>query len=212
MPFSPVPGVAQFSIKAMWNGVIDMTTVWHVERLGDGIAEPWTSQQLLFAANRVAGAWSTILVNVSGAYVAEEVIGRDLSSVDGSYASLPVANVGGFAGNAQTGPYEGPMVSWLTGVAGRHNGRTFVPGIPESSIDANGMIAGANVAALQGQAEQALAFLRAPSDATHQGVPLDLVVVSARPVGAALTRVARPVIGVRVRSDVAIQRRRRIRG
>lgn len=210
MPLIPISGVAQATIKAKWNGVIDINTVWHVRRLNDALAEPFDAAALTQAANRVSGAWNSILASISSAWVGTEVVARDLSAADGAIVSLPIATVGGFAGAAQTGPYEGPVISWLTGTAGRNNGRTFVPGINEAVIDANGMINGTTTGPLKTAADAALAFLKAPTDATHVGVPLELVIVSAAVPLGQQGRAVRSIVGTRVRPGVGIQRRRRI--
>lgn len=209
MPFLPSPGVASATIVAKWNAVIDIRTVWHVEKGGDGLGDPFNADELEDAGNRVSGAFSLLLPSVASAYVASEIIMRDLSVEAGAQVSYPTAITGGFAG-ANTGPYEGPVVSWLTGTAGRHNGRTFLPGISEADVDANGMVAGGIAATLKTRADSALTFLRAATDVTHLGAPLELVVLAAGLEPPNLFRVPRLVIGTRVRTEVGIQRRRRI--
>jgi hypothetical protein len=207
--FYPAPGVAQAVIVGRWNGVIDIRTVWHIEKGNDGLGTPFNATELAQAGNRVIGAFQNFLGSVSNAYIASEVRMRDLEVEDGPAVSVPVANQGGYGG-ANTGPYEGTVVSWLTGTAGRHNGRTFLPGIAETNVDNNGMIVAGAVADVQAGASNALTFLRAPTGPLHVGVPLNLVILASGLEPPLVERRARHVIGSRVRTEVGIQRRRRI--
>jgi hypothetical protein len=193
-----------------WANLIELRTVLHVMRPGELLGATWTAAQLLQAANRVSGAFNLFLDNCPNVAQYSSVEMRDLSSATGEVASMATA-IAGTDAAVSTGPYEGPVIRWKTGVAGRTNGRTFLPGTSEASVDNIGMLSPDRIAAMTVRATQFLAFLSAATDATHPGPPIDLAIQSSKPTTALPpTRPARKVISGSCRPEVGIQRRRRV--
>lgn len=207
MTFHPAPGVARISLNGTWNSVIPLVHVFHVKR-SDGSTSPFTSTDLANACSRVIGGFASFLDNMSAAIAYQSAVARDLTAEEGATAQIPLANVGADA-SASTGPYEGPLIRWRVGTAGRHNGRTFLPGIAEAQVDANGTIAAARVTAMTTRAGQMLTFLNAATDGTHPGAPLRMVVLATELEPPLLELQARQVLSGECRAVIGIQRRRR---
>jgi hypothetical protein len=74
-----------------------------------------------------------------------------------------------------------------------------------------GLLSAARLAATDIRVANFLAYLGAPTDATHLGAPLDLVIQSTKATaGPNSTRPAYKVIAGTTRPEVGIQRRRRL--
>jgi hypothetical protein len=208
MAFSPAPGAAQIVVIGKWSNLFPLRSVLHVQRKNDALAASWDSAQLLAACQRMGGAYQLLLPQVPNNAAWSSIDGRDLSVEDGAAASFPVAFTGGDPGTS-VGGYSGPIINWKTNVAGRHNGRTFLPGHVNNVTDENGMFTETFISNMNGRAANFLEFLGAGTDATHPGAPLDLVVTEVKPKGAATTRASRVVVSAICRAEVGIQRRRR---
>jgi hypothetical protein len=207
VPFSPAPGVAQLSYLGTVELVNPIANVFHVRRLNDALFEPFSAVALDQAANRMAGALLLIIDRLCNPVRYTEMRGRDLSSETGSVTSLPLAHQGGIA-TTMAPPNTAYLAQWRTGKAGRGaNGRSFFAGVPENGVGNAGFIDAAEVNNWSNNMTAALAFLAAPTDATHAGPPLELVVLH-RPKGSPLTRSADKVTIGRLSAMVATQRRR----
>lgn len=210
MAFVRSPGVAQAVVIAKWANLIDIVTVYHVSRSGELLGGEWTPQQLMDAGNRISGAHALFLDNVSNVYKVSEIKMRDLTNEIGSVASVPSAIAGSVSGQT-TGPYEGAVIRWRTGLSGRTNGRTFIPGIEEAVVDNVGMLSADRIGAMATRAASFLTFLKDPTGALRPGAPLQLVIQSQKATaGPEASRPAWPVLSANCRPEIGIQRRRRI--
>jgi hypothetical protein len=207
MAFAAAPGVAQLSYLGTVELVNPIANVFHVRRLNDALFEPFTPQQLADAANRLAGACLLILPRLCNPVRYQEMRGRDLTTENGSVSSLPLAHQGGIA-TTMFPPNTSYLMQWRTGKAGRGaNGRSYFSGVPENGTNNAGFIDAAEVNTFAAIAANFLAFLAAPSDGTHPGVPLELTVLHG-PKGSPQTRQASKVTSGRLNALIATQRRR----
>jgi hypothetical protein len=207
MAFAAAPGVAQFSYLGSVELTNPVAIVLHVRRLNDALFEPFSAQQIKDAANRVAGAMLLFMPRLCNPVRFVEMRGRDLSLENGVVTSLPLAHQGGIA-TTMLPPNVAYLVQWRTGKAGRGaNGRSYVPGVPENGTNNAGFVDAAEVNVWLAICQDVLAFLAAPTDATHLGAPLELSVLHG-PKGSPQTRSADKVTAGRLSALVATQRRR----
>ncbi len=209
MAFIPSPGVAQGVLVGTWANLIQLRTIFHVQRRGELLGSAWSVADLTNAALRLSEAFQNFTDNLSNVALYNRIDMRDLIAVDGTVYSFPAALAGTDAA-VSTGPYEGPVINWKTGKAGRTNGRTYLPGTSEATVDNIGLLTPDRQGAWKSRADAFLADINAPTDATHLGPPLDLVIQSQKPTTSLpITRPANAVKSTSVRAEIGIQRRRR---
>jgi hypothetical protein len=207
MAFSPAPGVAQLVLAGKWNDSEEIVHVIHVQRKNDGLGSPWPQADLRNAALRLSLAWQRWQPVMSSIVKYQEVRSRDLASATGAVDLLAVALQGTEAGNVMP-PNVCYLVQWRTGRAGRGaNGRTYISGLNENSVDGMGRLVPAAIPVYSGHAQGVITDLGAPTSALLPGAPLDMVVVH-KPTGVPLSRGSSPVIVGRVSSLIGSQRRR----
>jgi hypothetical protein len=207
MAFNPVPGVAQIVLSGTYGGSETIVNVVHVARKNDAAFAPFTQPQLRDAALRLSLAWQQILPNLSTVVAYTEAKSRDMSSETGAVDLLPLALVGG-SGSEPTSPNVAYLLQWRTGRAGRGaNGRSYLPGVTEGSIDGMGRLVAAVRQSITDRAELLRGDLGAATDAIHPGTPLDMVVVHG-PKGVPAAASSSVVVAGRCSNLVATQRRR----
>lgn len=207
MPFQPATGVGQFTVKGTWNGVIDLATVFHIQKTSDPTA--WTSVQLSLGMQRLEAALPLLAAQLPNDVGWTSISFRDLTTEEGAVGERSIA-VSGVSAATPVGALVGPIIRWKTGLAGRSNGRTFLPGIAEGNLNDNGQVDSTFAAATNTAANAFRAFIAAATDGTHVGVPLTLVVLSAVAPPGELERVARVVVSNQVPLRPGVQRRRQI--
>ncbi len=209
MAFFAAPGVAQMVLYGEWQGLIPVNTVLHVMKGNDGLGAPFTQADLANACNRVSGAWQNVCSDLSNKVQYQKVTGRALDTQDGAVAEMTTA-IGGASAQEPVGPLLGPIIQWRTGVAGRHNGRSFLPSVEEANLTNNGQVSADKRAAIVTRGNAVRAFLSAATDALHLGPPLNLYILSAKPPLGATTRLPRLVTSVQCPAYPGVQRRRQI--
>jgi hypothetical protein len=209
MAFFAAPGVAQLVLHGEWQGVIPVNHVFHVMKGNDGLGTPFSAADLLNACNRLSGAWQNVCSDLSNKMQYKKVTGRALDVADGAVAEMSTA-IGGASAQEPVGPLLGPILQWRTGLAGRHNGRTFLPSVEEANMTNNGQISADKRAAIVTRGDAVRTFLGAATDATHPGPPIALYVLSTRPPLGETTRLPRLVVSVACPSYPGVQRRRQL--
>lgn len=209
MSFIPAPGVAQFTFVGSWNNLIPLRSIFHVQRKNDGLFEPWSAADLHNGVTRILSLYTKFLPEMVNDASFTSVVARSLDVEAGVVIEEAIVMTGGSAASPM-GAFAGPVVNWKTGLAGRTNGRTFLPGVAEGNVDDNGQLASTYVAALQLDANNGLTSIGAATDATHPGPPMNLVILATAGSGDPVGRAARPVVSAAIRAEVGIQRRRRL--
>lgn len=207
MTFQPAIGVGQFTVKGTWNGVIDLATVFHIVKQGD--ITSWSATQQSLGMQRLEAALPLLAAQLPNDVGWTTISFRDLTTEEGAVGERTIA-VTGVSSASPVGALVGPIIRWKTGLAGRSNGRTFLPGIAEGNLNDNGQVDSGFAAATNTAATAFRGFLTSATDGTHVGVPLQLVVLSAAAPPGETDRVFRQVTSNQVPLRPGVQRRRQI--
>lgn len=136
MPFQPVPGVAQFNIRASLGG----ETVENVIHYIDVVNAIWSASQLATYAQNIGVAWrDTVMPNLSDDYDLLEVEARDLSIEGGFVASwVPPEPVSGSLIQPALPNNIALCLTKLTARSGRsYRGRIYICGLVETQVTGN---------------------------------------------------------------------------
>lgn len=209
MPFVPAPGVLQIVAKGTWNGVIDVNTVLHVAKVSPVGGDFSDIVDVQNACQRMESALPQLAAQLPNDVTWNTLMARALHVEAGLVWEEP-CSVTGVSTAVPTGALIGPIIQWRTGLAGRTNGRTFLPGTAEGNIDDNGQVVSTFRTACETAATAFRNWLTAAVDGTHPGLPISLVIVPARPEPGQGFRSFRQIVSNRVPTRPGIQRRRQI--
>lgn len=188
-----VANTYQLSINGTLMGDRPFTNVFHVTPLGSGAP---TVQEA--ANSMIEDCYPELMTHMQNSVVAQNCGYVDLSSSTGDSGTVSPSQPQGQANGNAVPPNTCWLAKWTaTGGRSQRSGRSYLPGLDESSVDAAGRITSGLVSNLQADVDDFLTAL--------QAADLALVIVSKT---GASTGVARTVLNGTVQDRAATQRRR----